>query len=149
MSRYSADLAGLVKTLPHEGSMRARVERSIDVLFDYLARHTSLVRILLRETLTSEVSKYAEAALPHFRALLAIGEEALDTAQAEGTIRPVDSQMFILHIYSASVVYFAASANLGNLVDGSPGAPENIRRAREEIKAMVLIRWGFRCRTRP
>jgi AcrR family transcriptional regulator len=144
MERYTSHFVGVLESvLGNEGSTRARIERAIDALFDYLARNTKFVRILVREALAGQQSEHAKQAQAYLRAVLAAGEAVLMKAAAAGTIRIVDAQMFLVHIYSASVFYFAAHANLALLIDGDPLSAENILRAREEVKAMVLTRLGL------
>src|SRR5215471_7155894 len=144
MERYTSHFVGVLESvLGNEGSTRARIERAIDALFDYLSRNTKFVRILVREALAGQQSEHAKQAQSYLRAVLAAGEAVLMKAAAAGTIRIVDAQMFLVHIYSASVFYFAAHANLALLIDGDPLSAENILRAREEVKAMVLTRLGL------
>src|SRR5215831_17241747 len=144
MERYTIHFAGVLEgVLGGEGGTRERVEKAIDALFDYLSRNTRFIRILVREALAGQQSEHARQAQSYLRAVLAAGEAVLMKAAAAGTVRIVDAQMFLVHVYSASVFYFAAHANLALLIDGDPLSPENILRAREEVKAMVLTRLGL------
>src|SRR5262249_45660589 len=130
MERYTTHFAGVLElVLATEGSTRPRIERAVDALFDYLLLNTRLVRILVREALAQEQSEHAKQTQSYLRAVLAAGEAVLMKAAAAGTIRIVDAQMFLVHVYSASVFYFAAHANLALLMDGDPLSPENVLRA--------------------
>ncbi|HJZ86963.1 MAG TPA: TetR/AcrR family transcriptional regulator [Polyangia bacterium] len=144
MERYTGHFAGVLEgVLAAEGSTRTRIEKAIDALFDYLGSNTRFIRILVREALAGQQSEHARAAQAYLRAILAAGEAVLMRGAAQGAVRIVDAQMFLLHVYAASVFYFAAHANLKLLLDGDPLEPENALRAREEIKAMVLARLGL------
>ena len=144
MERYTAHFADVLEgVLAEEGSTRERIDKAIDALFDYLGRNTRFVRILVREALAGQQSEHAKAAQAYLRAIFAAGEAVLMHGAAQGAVRIADAQMFLVHVYSASVFYFAAHSNLRLLLDADPLAPENTLRAREEIKAMVLARLGL------
>jgi TetR/AcrR family transcriptional regulator len=144
IERYSNHFAGVLEgVLGAEGTPRSRIVRAIDALFEYLAHNTRFVRILVREALAGQQSEHARAAQSYLRAIFTAGEAILTRAADEGTVTRVDPPMFLLHVYSASVFYFAAHANVRLLVDADPLTPSIIERARAEIRAMVLARLGL------
>jgi len=132
----------LMRSLAAGGTPTERAERWIDVLIDTLGAHPAYARLLLRslfedDELGGDLPEELEAN-DTLRRIVAAGAVLLKEGMASGEFREA-SVPHTLQTLIGAVVFHFASGEFGDEMLGRPiFAPDEIRRRKSEVKAIVL-----------
>ena len=110
---------------------------ALDVLFDFLADHQDLVRLIMWDGL--EGGETSRSIWDEIRGPLFLQMEALlKKAQAQGTLRPeLDPAHLIISILGATTFYFAYAPTLFEMVHGDPLSPEGLKKRKEQMQRFI------------
>jgi TetR/AcrR family transcriptional regulator len=139
-------LGDIAPALPDEGTAIERLEASISTWIDYMARRSSVARLILREAASAQPGRSS----PLNRAggsLARWMRELIEQGMASGEFEPiVDPHRFATWMGGAMIFQFAAMASLssGTPLDGSN--PAELERHKREMLRLVRRMLGVAAR---
>lgn len=132
---------GLTRTLARGGSPLERLDNWIDALLDLLAEHPSAARLLLRSIFEDDdltgASPEEQAVEKVIERIFTAASNLLREGMETGLFRVASIPHTLQSLVGLTVYHFASGEFGEELVGQSLFAPAQVRRRKEEIKALL------------